>query len=48
MFAQTSTLDEALDQEAALQQIAGDHWEHEEGVTAFKEKRPAQFVRDAE
>lgn len=47
VFAQTSTLDEALDQEAVLQQIAGDHWEHEEGVTAFKEKRPAQFVRDA-
>ncbi len=44
--AMTSTLDEALDQEAALQQLAGDHWEHEEGVSAFKEKRPAQFVRD--
>ena len=41
----TSTLDQALDLEAELQQVAGDHWEHEEGVTAFKEKRPAQFVR---
>ena len=42
----TSTLDQALDREAELQQLAGDHWEHEEGVTAFKEKRPAQFVRE--
>ncbi|UBV42062.1 enoyl-CoA hydratase/isomerase family protein [Deinococcus taeanensis] len=42
----TSTLDEALDQEAALQQLAGDHWEHEEGVTAFKEKRTPQFIRE--
>lgn len=44
--AMTGTLDQALDEEARLQQLAGDHWEHEEGVTAFKEKRPAQFVRD--
>lgn len=43
-----STLDEALDLEADLQQQAGDNWEHQEGVTAFKEKRPANFVRDAE
>ncbi|WP_034385458.1 enoyl-CoA hydratase-related protein [Deinococcus sp. YIM 77859] len=41
----TSTLDEALDREAELQQLAGDHWEHEEGVTAFRQKRPPQFVR---
>ncbi|OLV17607.1 enoyl-CoA hydratase-related protein [Deinococcus marmoris] len=41
----TGTLDEALDQEAALQQLAGDHWEHQEGVTAFKEKRAPNFVR---
>lgn len=41
-----STLDEALDQEAVLQQLAGDHWEHQEGVTAFKEKRAANFRRE--
>ena len=40
-----STLDEALNLEADLQQLAGDHWEHLEGVTAFKEKRPANFVK---
>lgn len=44
----TSTLDQALDLEAELQQLAGDHWEHEEGVTAFKDKRPAQFVREGQ
>ncbi|EYB68433.1 enoyl-CoA hydratase [Deinococcus phoenicis] len=44
--AMTSTLDEALDQEAALQQLAGDHWEHEEGVTAFKARRAPVFVRE--
>ncbi|MVN88062.1 2-(1,2-epoxy-1,2-dihydrophenyl)acetyl-CoA isomerase [Deinococcus sp. HMF7620] len=42
----TSGLDEALDQEAALQQLAGDHWEHEEGVSAFKAKRAPQFIRE--
>lgn len=42
----SSSLNEALDQEAALQQLAGDHWEHQEGVTAFKEKRPADFRRE--
>ncbi|WP_221089480.1 enoyl-CoA hydratase-related protein [Deinococcus aquaedulcis] len=46
MAAQTSTLDEALDQEAILQQVAGDHWEHKEGVEAFRAKRPAQFIRE--
>ncbi|MDO4245395.1 MAG: enoyl-CoA hydratase-related protein [Deinococcus sp.] len=46
--AMTSSLDEALNMEAELQQLAGDHWEHTEGVTAFKEKRPAQFVRAEE
>lgn len=40
----TSSLDEALETEARLQQQAGDHWEHTEGVTAFKEKRPADFL----
>ena len=39
----TSSLDDALDQEAVLQQLAGDHWEHAEGVTAFKEKRAPDF-----
>ncbi|KQR04552.1 enoyl-CoA hydratase-related protein [Deinococcus sp. Leaf326] len=43
--AMTGTLDEALDKEAELQQLAGDHWEHLEGVTAFKEKRAPDFVR---
>jgi 2-(1,2-epoxy-1,2-dihydrophenyl)acetyl-CoA isomerase len=42
----TGTLDEALDREAELQQLAGDHWEHEEGVAAFKGKRGAAFVRE--
>ena len=42
----TGTLDEALDREAELQQLAGDHWEHEEGVTAFKAKRAPRFVRE--
>lgn len=44
--AMSSTLDEALDREAELQQLAGDHWEHEEGVTAFKQKRAPAFVRE--
>lgn len=41
--AMNSTLDEALNLEAELQQRAGDHWEHLEGVTAFKEKRAPDF-----
>ncbi len=41
----TSTLHDALELEAELQQLAGDHWEHQEGVTAFKEKRAPEFVR---
>lgn len=44
--AMTGTLDEALDHEARLQQLAGDHWEHEEGVTAFKARRAPEFVRE--
>ena len=44
--AMTSSLDAALDTEAELQQLAGDHWEHAEGVTAFKEKRAPDFRRD--
>ena len=43
--AMTGTLDEALDREAELQQLAGDHWEHLEGVTAFKEKRAPDFLK---
>ena len=42
-FALGSTLDEALDQEAVLQQQAGDHPEHQEGVRAFAEKRKPEF-----
>lgn len=41
----TSTLHEALNLEAELQQLAGDHWEHEEGVTAFKERRAPDFLK---
>lgn len=41
----TSTLHDALELEAQLQQIAGDHWEHREGVTAFKEKRKPDFFK---
>ena len=44
--AMTSSLDEALDKEAELQQLAGDHWEHLEGVTAFKEKRAPDFLKE--
>lgn len=44
--AMTSSLDAALDTEAELQQLAGDHWEHAEGVSAFKEKRAPDFRRD--
>lgn len=40
-----STLHEALDLEAILQQKAGDNWEHKEGVEAFKEKRAANFLK---
>ncbi|MEF2276798.1 enoyl-CoA hydratase-related protein [Deinococcus sp. YIM 134068] len=42
----TSTLEGALEREAELQQLAGSHWEHEEGVRAFKEKRAPEFVRE--
>ena len=38
------TLDEALDYEAHLQEIAGHSADHREGVAAFLEKRPARFT----
>jgi 2-(1,2-epoxy-1,2-dihydrophenyl)acetyl-CoA isomerase len=41
--AMTSTLDEALDYEARLQDIAGRTRDHAEGVSAFLEKRPPSF-----
>jgi 2-(1,2-epoxy-1,2-dihydrophenyl)acetyl-CoA isomerase len=38
-----TTLDEALDYEAQLQEIAGRTADHREGVAAFLEKRPPRF-----
>lgn len=43
-FASTSTLAEALDNEADLQEIAGRTADHQEGIAAFLEKRPAHFT----
>lgn len=37
-------LEEALDYEAHLQEIAGHGYEHQEGVTAFLEKRLPNFI----
>ncbi len=37
-------LEQVLDYEGQIQEIAGKGQEHKEGVTAFFEKRPAQFV----
>lgn len=42
--AMTVDLDALLDYEAAIQQIASETGDHKEGVTAFLEKRPAQFT----
>lgn len=42
-YAMTSTLPEAIEYEAHLQQLAGNSQDFAEGVTAFKEKRPAVF-----
>lgn len=39
----TSDLDSILDYEAYIQQIASETEDHKEGVTAFLEKRPAEF-----
>jgi 2-(1,2-epoxy-1,2-dihydrophenyl)acetyl-CoA isomerase len=41
--AQSATLDEALDYEAYLQDIAGRTDDYREGVAAFLEKRPPKF-----
>jgi 2-(1,2-epoxy-1,2-dihydrophenyl)acetyl-CoA isomerase len=41
--AASGALDEALDYEAHLQDIAGRTGDHKEGVAAFLEKRPPQF-----
>lgn len=42
--AMTGTLDEALEREASLQQIAGTSAEHREGLAAFREKRSPDFA----
>jgi len=42
-FALHATLDQALDYEAYLQEIAGGTADHREGVAAFLEKRPPLF-----
>jgi 2-(1,2-epoxy-1,2-dihydrophenyl)acetyl-CoA isomerase len=39
-----TSLEEALDFEAQLQSVAGRSNDHREGVTAFVEKRPANFT----
>jgi hypothetical protein len=42
-------LEQVLDYEAHIQEIAGKGYEHKEGVTAFLEKRPraSSFKRNA-
>ncbi len=45
-FASTSTLEEAMKNEATLQDLAGKSADHMEGVAAFLEKRPATFKGD--
>lgn len=44
----SSDLDAALAHEAQWQQVASEHWEHREGVRAFKEKRAPNFVQGPE
>lgn len=43
-FAETATLERALDNEASLQGIAGRSSDHAEGLAAFREKRPPRFT----
>ena len=42
-FAATHTLDEALEYEADLQELAGRTADHKEGVSAFLEKRSPEY-----
>jgi 2-(1,2-epoxy-1,2-dihydrophenyl)acetyl-CoA isomerase len=41
--AMSADLDALLDYEACIQQVASETGDHKEGVTAFLEKRTAQF-----
>lgn len=44
--AMSSTLQDALLTEAHLQDAAGLSWEHREGVEAFRQRRPADFLNE--
>ena len=44
--AMSSTLQDALLKEAHLQDAAGLSWEHREGVEAFRQRRPADFLNE--
>lgn len=43
-YAANSTFEEALEYEAVIQDAAGHTTDHREGLAAFLEKRPAQFI----